>query len=204
MNYIKIINRFWQMRRACRLTSSEADLLYFLIHESNLRQWENPFRCSNKLICATTGINEKTLFVARKNLQEKGFISFEAGLRNLYSPCYTLILGRTIGDAKPEIGAATLTDAALIAKTNKSTRRFVKPTVRQIEAYCTERKNKVDAQRFFDFYQSKDWMVGRNPMKDWRAAVRNWEREGTASAYNKANVRHNFATTGNKQKYEQF
>lgn len=54
--------------------------------------------------------------------------------------------------------------------------RFVPPSYEQVSSYCQERGNNVDAQRFLDFYQSKGWMVGKNKMKDWKAAVRNWER----------------------------
>ena len=52
---------------------------------------------------------------------------------------------------------------------------FVKPTVEEVRAYCDERKNGIDPQSFIDFYTAKDWMIGSNRMKDWRAAVRNWE-----------------------------
>lgn len=54
--------------------------------------------------------------------------------------------------------------------------RFVPPTVEEIRNYCLERNNNVDAEAFFDYYTSKDWYIGKNKMKDWRAAVRNWER----------------------------
>jgi len=54
--------------------------------------------------------------------------------------------------------------------------KFIKPTIEEIAAYCRERRNKVDAEVFFDFYQSKGWLVGKVPMKDWRAAVRTWEK----------------------------
>lgn len=54
--------------------------------------------------------------------------------------------------------------------------RFSPPSVEEVTAYCQERRNGVDAQRFVDFYASKGWKVGRDAMKDWRAAVRNWER----------------------------
>lgn len=54
--------------------------------------------------------------------------------------------------------------------------RFVKPTLEEIQAYCLERGNKVDPERFFDYYESKGWLVGKSKMKDWKAAVRNWER----------------------------
>jgi hypothetical protein len=57
-----------------------------------------------------------------------------------------------------------------------SNKRFKKPTVQDIDIYCSERQNKVDAFAFYDFYESKGWKVGKNKMKDWRAAIRNWER----------------------------
>lgn len=55
--------------------------------------------------------------------------------------------------------------------------RFTPPSVDDVRAYCQERGNRVDAQRFVDFYASKGWRVGNQPMKDWRAAVRTWERD---------------------------
>lgn len=57
----------------------------------------------------------------------------------------------------------------------KAHRRFAPPSVEEVVSYCRERKNSVDAQRFVDFYASKGWKVGNNPMKDWKAAVRTWE-----------------------------
>ena len=59
--------------------------------------------------------------------------------------------------------------------------RFIKPTVDEIAAYCSERKNNIDAQAFFDFYESKGWRVGNQPMKDWKASVRTWERRSRPS-----------------------
>lgn len=61
--------------------------------------------------------------------------------------------------------------------TKSSQKRFQKPTVGEIDAYCKERGNGVDPQRFFDYYESKGWVVGKSPMKDWKAAVRTWERQ---------------------------
>lgn len=54
--------------------------------------------------------------------------------------------------------------------------RFTPPTLEEVTAYCQERSNNVDPQRFIDFYESKGWMVGKNKMKDWKAAVRTWEK----------------------------
>lgn len=60
--------------------------------------------------------------------------------------------------------------------------RFTPPSVEEVAAYCQERGNGVDAARFVDFYSSKGWMVGKTKMKDWQAAVRNWERSSDAKA----------------------
>ena len=56
---------------------------------------------------------------------------------------------------------------------------FKPPTVEDVRSYCVERGNSVDPQSFVDFYESKGWMIGKNKMKDWKAAVRTWERSET-------------------------
>ena len=53
---------------------------------------------------------------------------------------------------------------------------FKKPTVEEIKEYCDSRDNGIDANSFYDFYESKGWMIGKNKMKDWKSAVRTWER----------------------------
>lgn len=54
--------------------------------------------------------------------------------------------------------------------------RFSPPSLDEVQAYIAERGSAVDAQQFIDFYASKGWMVGKNRMKDWKAAVRTWEK----------------------------
>jgi hypothetical protein len=56
---------------------------------------------------------------------------------------------------------------------------FKKPKLIEVKIYCIERQNNVNFEAFYDFYESKNWMVGKNKMKDWKAAVRNWERRET-------------------------
>ena len=71
--------------------------------------------------------------------------------------------------------------------TTTKRKRFEKPTLSEIKAYCIERNNNVDAQHFFDYYESNGWRVGKNSMKNWQAAVRTWER----SEYRKPNSKKN-------------
>ena len=62
------------------------------------------------------------------------------------------------------------------ARKKKPREKFVKPTVEEIAAYCRERNNHIDSEYFFDHYESNGWKVGKTGMKDWKAAVRQWER----------------------------
>lgn len=58
-------------------------------------------------------------------------------------------------------------------------RKFIKPTIEEIQEYCKERNNGINANAFYDFYESKDWYVGKNKMKDWKACIRTWEQRET-------------------------
>lgn len=60
----------------------------------------------------------------------------------------------------------------------KKQKKFVKPTVEEIKTYCAERNNQLDAEYFYDHYEANGWKIGKAPMKDWKATIRNWERNG--------------------------
>lgn len=66
-------------------------------------------------------------------------------------------------------------------KDKKYIYNIIPPAREEVIAYCMERKNSVNVDAFMDFYDSKGWYVGKNKMKDWRAAVRNWERHEKTS-----------------------
>ena len=67
-------------------------------------------------------------------------------------------------------------------------KRFTPPTVEEVAAYCGERNNRIDPQTFVDFYASKGWVVGKSKMKDWKAAIRTWEkRDGNSQPERKVN-----------------
>ena len=63
----------------------------------------------------------------------------------------------------------------------ENTKKFTKPTIEEIEEYCKERNNGINANAFYDFYESKNWYVGKNKMKDWKACVRTWEQRQTTT-----------------------
>lgn len=66
-----------------------------------------------------------------------------------------------------------LSDSSESGQTKK---QFKKPSIEEITIYCQERKNRVDPDKFFNFYESKGWMIGKNKMKNWRSAIITWEK----------------------------
>jgi hypothetical protein len=68
-----------------------------------------------------------------------------------------------------------ITDKPQKQTSKKANTYFIKPTIEEIESYCKERNNGINTNNFFDFYESKGWMVGKNKVKDWKACVRTWE-----------------------------
>lgn len=83
----------------------------------------------------------------------------------------------------PSTTPTTATTATIESKADKppTRHRFVPPTVDEVRAYCAEKGYPIDPERFVDFYSSKGWMVGKNKMQDWRAAVRTWSRKEQAT-----------------------
>lgn len=84
-------------------------------------------------------------------------------------------------DKSPIIGAEKPQDGGKPSPKPKGGKVFQKPTIEDVTEYCQERGNDVDPQAWLDFYTSNGWKVGRNPMKDWKAAVRTWERNNRAN-----------------------
>ncbi len=68
-------------------------------------------------------------------------------------------------------------------KESKVNNIFIPPTLEEVVAYCKERNNGVDPQKWYDFYAAKGWMIGKNKMKDWKAAVRTWEMRQQKGGY---------------------
>jgi hypothetical protein len=101
-------------------------------------------------------------------------------IRAVDEPLTQVRLGKDrLGKDRLELGKDSIDINA--DKPQKRT-RFIPPTVDEVKAYCEERKNGVDYQRFIDYYTANGWKVGKNSMKDWKATVRTWERNGNVNS----------------------
>lgn len=64
---------------------------------------------------------------------------------------------------------------------NQKTSKFKKPTIKEITEYCLSRENGIDAEHFWNFYEARDWYVGKNKMKNWKSCIITWEKRNTSS-----------------------
>lgn len=88
-----------------------------------------------------------------------------------------------------------------IEKENNKRKRFIKPTIEEVQEYCTQRQNNINANNFIDYYEANGWKVGKNPMKDWKAAIRTWERNNKEVNNERSNGNND---KRNGSKYSQF
>lgn len=130
------------------------------------------------------GISRATAIRTLQALTEKGFILKNKAVvndefRTIYiatrvSKCNAEYQNDTSGSIK--MTPNSIDENINNTLSNKGRAKFQKPSLEEIRLYCLERGNQVDPVKFFNFYESKGWVVGKSPMKDWKAAVRTWEQ----------------------------
>lgn len=91
MNYIELINNYWNLREQGIITGAEGDLYLYLLHTSNKLAWKNPFNQSNRLICAYLNMSEKSLIKYKNTLKQAGLIDFTSGKAIKQNSSYTLL-----------------------------------------------------------------------------------------------------------------
>jgi hypothetical protein len=91
------------------------------------------------------------------------------------SPGHVRTLADDSASASASLGESANPKASPVPKQKRESTTFKPPSLEQVEAYCDERGNKVNASKWYNFYESKGWMIGKNKMKSWKAAVHTWE-----------------------------
>ena len=118
--------------------------------------------------------------LAQLKIKPDGSYTFDNGCQSvatwLPNGCQSVaVLDTQVSIGKDSIGKDSIGKKEHSASAPSNS--FVKPTLEEVKAYCEERKNTVNAEQFVDYYTSNGWKVGRNSMKDWKAAVRTWEQK---------------------------
>jgi len=163
-----------EVRYSKKLTPN-AKLLYAEI--TALCNMNGKCTASTEYFCRLYEVSRVSIQKWLKNLEDNNYINRV----NIYKPYSKQIECRLITlvniPSKEKLTDNTninITNTNLTDSNKKAF--FKKPTVEEVHQYCNERKNKVCADAFIDFYESKNFMIGKNKMKDWKACVRTWER----------------------------
>lgn len=141
---------------------------------------------SNKYFAELYGVTVTTISLLIKNLVEKGYIEseikYKEGSKEILNRYLKIIKGGYLKNFKEgylkkvKDNNININNTSNNIKEKSIKRKFEKPTIEQIQEYCIERNNGINAEAFYDFYESKNWYVGKNKMSDWEACVRTWER----------------------------
>ena len=161
----------------------EADV--FAVINGFSQEGQGCFYGSLSLLSQFCGIKSKTTTQRiLKSLVAKGAIVKTDELHNGVKFCTYKVNKNWYGISKIDMGGVSEIDTNKKESENinidslykRGSNHFQKPSLDDIRAYCISRSNKVDPEQFYNFYESKGWMVGKSPMRDWRASVRTWEK----------------------------
>ena len=138
---------------------------------------------SNQYFSKLYGKNKVTISRWISELKRNGFIkisfTYKEGSKEIANR-YIQICYDSISKNDKEVLTKMLKNNNIINNTNltdsNKKERFKKPTLDEVKNYCILRNNNIDAESFIDFYESKNWQIGKNKMKDWKACIRTWER----------------------------
>lgn len=214
MGFIDEVKAFDNWLTDNDLSSQAIALWYALLNRFNRSGWKKDIPVSIPTLQTKTKLSPSAIKRARNALKQVGLIDFTARKGNqptvyhfvsmskfavLYEPQSGLqsalqdepqseprTVPQTVSQSGRNIRHKTKDKDVDLkeSKTKKVSSKFVKPSVDEVIAYCKERNNQVDASRFVDYYDANGWRIGKNPMKDWKAAVRTWERNSYGTNVN--------------------
>lgn len=182
------VNNPKKIQRMCGASDDDFKLLiaksFVILFESGIiviKHWKMHNYIQSDRYRPTDYVDEKSMLGVKKNK------AYTLDVNKMDTKCI-----QDVSVGKDSIGKVSIDKNSIVKDSKREsvrgekTKRFIPPSVEEVEQYCLERSNNIDAQSFIDFYESKGWMIGKNKMKDWKAAVRTWERNRKQE--NKENV----------------
>lgn len=194
MNYIALINAFWDSATTNPLSTGQVSLYFALLHVCNRSNWTEWFQAPNQVLSVLTGMSRSGILKARNELKQRGLIDFRERGTKATIYCITMVNSTQVGvqngvqnSTRNGVQDGVQNSNTLYKHkqkqnlekkdTNVSKEKpgFAPPSVEEVAAYCQERGNGIDARAFVDFYAARGWMMGKTPMSDWKAGIRYWE-----------------------------
>lgn len=182
------VNNPKKIQRMCGASDDDFKLLiaksFVILFESGIiviKHWKMHNYIQSDRYRPTDYVDEKSMLGVKKNK------AYTLDVNKMDTKCIQDVSVGKDSIGKDRLGEDSIDkDSKGESVRGEKTKRFIPPSVEEVEQYCIERSNNIDAQSFIDFYESKGWMIGKNKMKDWKAAVRTWER--SRKQKNKENV----------------
>ena len=161
--------------RYSKYLTPNAKLLYAEI--TALCNMNGKCTASTQYFCRLYEVSRVSIQKWLKTLEDNNYIKrvniYKQGSKEIETRVITLINTPTQEKFTDNINI-NITNNTLTESNKKA--RFKKPTIEEVKNYCILRNNNIDAESFIDFYESKNWQIGKNKMKDWKACIRTWER----------------------------
>ena len=182
------VNNPKKIQRMCGASDDDFKLLvaksFVILFESGIiviKHWKMHNYIQSDRYRPTDYVDEKSMLGVKRN---KAYTLDE---NKMYTKCIQDVSVGKDSIGKDSIGKDSIgKDSIGESVRGGKAKRFIPPTVEEVESYCSERGNGIDAQSFIDFYESKGWMIGKNKMKDGKAAVRTWERSRNKNSTEKS------------------
>lgn len=193
MSYIKLDRKLleWGWKDTPEMVALWVDILM----EANWTpsEWhgvvyeEGTFPTSVEKLSINTGLSVRTIRTCLERLKKSGEIDIQTtnkGTKIIVNK-WALYQGSCDDtdnppDKQPTNNRQTTDNQSTTLKEYKEVKNkrniYIRPTIDEVRAYCEERHSNVNPDKWFDYYSSNGWKVGKNPMKDWKACVRTWER----------------------------
>jgi hypothetical protein len=189
MDIFKLYRYFWDFAFSNPelIKPNHCAVYSFAIEHCNRLGWKEKFGFPSSMAMEATGIKSYSVYKKTfDDLVEYDFFTVIQYSKNQYSSNIIALKENNKAHSKAldkaMIKHVTKQDESICSidkqETNKqeTINKFIIPTILEISEYCKERNNKVDAERFFNHYESNGWIVGKVKMKSWKAAVRTWEK----------------------------
>lgn len=200
MNYIVEILAFYDWLETNSIASSAIALWHALMSIANKTRWQPEFAVAMKVLIPKTGLKKDAIENARNILAQKGRIKWKSRDGNqsaVYEiiPFVTEIPSQNAAQYAAQSTAQSPSqppaqDTAINKQNNtkqdndnstcedeQPVKKFIPPTIEEVQAYCVSRNNGIDAEHFVSHYKARDWILSNGKkMKDWKSAVITWEK----------------------------